>query len=203
MAFVAHEAVGSLDNANLTVSDREVFDFMDNGQMRFAVYDKDGRLKAASDTSVSLAGKPAKCLWCHEIDLQVNRTSSPPVAGYLSPLQLSEEVARLQAIIDDYRSEVESEIDFSKAQDHTLGELIYLSFMHPSPERLAEEWQIPVEEVETRMGAQTAHVYGEFPFLGNRLFRRLSADLAGPYPVLRSPDHERDFSPYEPTLIPQ
>ena len=44
----------------------DLIDLMPNGQLRYAVYGLDGVLLPYSSSDYGLAGKPAKCMWCHE-----------------------------------------------------------------------------------------------------------------------------------------
>ena len=62
-------------------------------------------------------------------------------------------------------------VDFSNTQEHTLTELLYISFMETSAERLSLEWNLPVVEVQNRLSGITTHVYEEFPFLGYLYYR--------------------------------
>jgi hypothetical protein len=69
-AYIAEEGAGDIFKKDFQNVAFEAFDIMKNGQLRFAVYDKNGDLIAASPQKFSNAGKPAKCIWCHEIVIQ-------------------------------------------------------------------------------------------------------------------------------------
>ena len=58
---------------------------MPNGQLRIALYDKNGNLKEAADSNITHAGKPAKCLWCHESGIQPLFREQIHVKGYMNP----------------------------------------------------------------------------------------------------------------------
>ena len=66
--FVAFEGSGSLADDSFHKAEMETLDLMPNGQLRFALYDLAGNPKAAATPSLTAAGKPSKCLWCHEIE---------------------------------------------------------------------------------------------------------------------------------------
>jgi hypothetical protein len=70
IAFVALEGEGSLEEGTFVSEEIETIDIMKNGQLRIGLYDMNGNLKAAASPSLTAAGKPAKCLWCHETSLQ-------------------------------------------------------------------------------------------------------------------------------------
>jgi hypothetical protein len=56
-------------------------------------------------------------------------------------------------------------------------ELLYISFMEPSPIRLGNEWGVSPERAQQRMGQAPDHEYQEFPHLG-KLYYRYYADSA-------------------------
>ena len=68
IAFVAFEGTGSLPHHSFQKTDIETLDLMENGQLRFGLYDLEGHLKAATTPALTAAGKPSKCLFCHEIE---------------------------------------------------------------------------------------------------------------------------------------
>src|SRR5690606_29556798 len=63
IGFVAHEGTGSLSRGTFVTVEHELADIMANGQLRFALYGTDGKLKPAADPTLTPAGKPSKCLW--------------------------------------------------------------------------------------------------------------------------------------------
>jgi len=200
ISFIAREGEGSLTAGTFMESEFETVDIMANGQQRFALYDKDGILKAAASPDLTRAGKPAKCLWCHEINLQKLFLLNEAVSGYYSDEQFGDIITNAKSMLSDYRQGLESDLDFRNTQDHTQGELLYISFMEPSAYRLANEWGMSVEDVEKLVEALSIHQHSEFVFLGD-LYKRSEVDVFSPYTGIRVPDDAREPSVYEPRLI--
>lgn len=168
--FVAEEGAGILEGK--IAGAFEVYDVMPNGQLRFAVYDSKGNRLDGSPDSLGKAGKPAKCMWCHEINILPLYTSCEQVENYVSPHQFNADVAALTKRLEEYRKTLNSDIDFSKTQDHTKMELVYISYMQPGDLRLAQEWRVTMQEAQDRTSRMQKSSYDEFPFLGKLVDRR-------------------------------
>lgn len=201
VAFVGIEGEGILANNTFNGVEYEAMDYMPNGQLRFALYDSDGNLKTSASPSLTLAGKPAKCLWCHEISLLPPFEADHELTGYYSTLEFKSILAHRTTLVDEHRKKLASDIDFTKTQDHTKMELLYLSFMEPSAERLALEWGLTVEDVRTRLSGFQTHAHHEFSFLGDKLYNRKEIDHLGPYENIRVAEDPREPSIYEPDFI--
>jgi hypothetical protein len=201
IAFIGYEGVGDIQKGTFEKREVEVLDFMKNGQLRFALYDLDGNLKEHATSALTEAGKPSKCLWCHEIRLQPPRRNVTDVSGYLTTREFSAIVDERMNVVDRYRSGLHSKVDFRRTQDHTYAELLYLTFMEPSVERLAIEWNMPVEQVASLLRGKETHAQKEFAYLGSALYRREDIDTLAPYPVLRVAEDPREPSSYEPNLL--
>lgn len=201
-AFIAHEGTGSLANGTFNVKEQEVIDIMRNGQLRVAIYKADGgTLDEAADTTVSLGGKPAKCLWCHELNFNPSfSTNTTNVSGYYTFQQFQQTVANSMSILNQYREQLNGDIDFAQLQEHAKMEITYISFMEPSAARLALEWNTTIEQVQTIMTGLPTHIYPEFPFLG-QLYYRADADNRAAYSTIKVPDSIREKSIYEPDLL--
>jgi len=199
--FVAHEGNGSIKNGTFHEEESEVVDSMANGQLRFALYDVSGKLKPAANPSLSVAGKPGKCLWCHEVRLQRTFISGTDLDGYYSRREFDSIVADRMRILNLYRSNLKSKVDFTRLQDHTYAELLYISFFEPSLERLAGEWGVPIEQAELLLRDVGTHVNDEFSFLGSKLYRRKDVDGLAPYKTVGVPTDPREPSFYEPDLL--
>jgi len=174
-AFMAVESNGSLDSGTFRAEAFEVFDIMPNGQLRFAVYDAQGKLIEGSPKKLGEAGKPAKCMWCHEIQIATLFVPNVAVAGMLTNEDFTFWRSAFQRNLDKYRAQLQDDLDYNKTQDHTLMELLYISFMEPSAIRLGNEWNISPEEAQEKMGSAPDHEYHEFPHLG-KLYYRYYAD---------------------------
>ena len=201
-AFVAIEGFGRIDSNTFSAREYETIDIMKNGQLRVGIYSQaDGKLRPASDTSLTQGGKPAKCLWCHELNF--NPSFSPlaaDVPGYYSIPEFQSLISNQMNLLSAYRSQLNGDVDFSKKQEHQLMELLYISFMEPSAARLALEWNMSVQQVQSRMAGLPTHVYPEFPILG-QLYYRKDADARAPYSSMPVPDRIREPSAYEPDLL--
>jgi hypothetical protein len=190
IAFIAREGDGLIEEHTFSEKEFEAMDLMPNGQLRFALYDINGNLKTSASPELTLAGKPAKCLWCHEIHLIAPFQDYPVADGYYNKDEFSALVAsRVQLI------------DFKKTSDHTQAELLYISFMEPSAERLAAEWGLTVDEVRNKLKDAPTHKHNEFSFLGDALYSRKDVDHFTPYEVISAPDDARNFSANEPAII--
>jgi hypothetical protein len=201
MAFIAQEGAGSLPDGTFKSNGYEVFDFMPNGQLRFAIYDSSGRLKTAGNPAFTLAGKPAKCLWCHEISIQPPFYAKTEIEGFYSKSEFEAIVKQKMNLVESARARLSSDINFSRKQDHTQLELLYISFMEPSAERLANEWGIPSDQVRLMLQGMATHQHIEFPFLGAELYHRKDIEGLAPYKGLQVPDDARELSSFEPNFL--
>lgn len=199
-SFVAEEGPGRIDSGTFEVKEFEVFDIMANGQLRFNMFDVKGNRLLVADKMYSDAGKPAKCLWCHEIYVSSAFDAKTSVPGYLHLDSFDVFVKAKQKQLDEYRKQLNSKLDYTKKQDHTQLELLYISFCEPSAERLALEWSLSVDEVKRRLSGYPTHNHPEFPFLGD-LYDRFSVDAVAPYASIKVSESARDESAYEPDLI--
>lgn len=202
VAFVAHEGSGSIPEGTFDAHEAELLDFMANGQLRVALYGRDGRLKDSASPDLTSAGKPAKCLWCHEIRLLTALNNRTNATGHLTTAEFDAGIAKRMRLVEIHRSSLESQIDFSRLQDHRCLEYLYLSFAEPTLDRLAREWRVTREEAARRVaGKRVIHGAGEFKILGEERYSRDDVDSLGPYAVIRVPASPREPSAYEPDLL--
>ncbi|HRC33432.1 MAG TPA: hypothetical protein PK736_08310 [Bacteroidia bacterium] len=201
LCFVAEQSNDSNCNVNFTAIEYETFDVMPNSQLRFAIYDRNGNLKDASDTTNSHAGKPGKCMWCHESKVQPLFFRTEETNSNLTLKDFTKMVDSANAIIDTYRKNNLCEINFDNKQDHTLHELLYISFMEPSAGRTSLEWLNFNSDKNLQSLANTQnHIYEEFPFLG-KLYWRSTIDSISPFKVMAVPNSVREPSVYEPNYF--
>jgi hypothetical protein len=187
MAWIAEEGTGSPDSGTFVRLVFEVFDVMKNGQLRFAIYDANGELIAGSPTALSAAGKPSKCIWCHELAIHPLLFETPEPQKGISVAEFESLVALSQRQLELYRKQLNPVIDFTKPYDHTHGEVLYTGFMEPSAFRLANEWQTGIAKVKAIMQHSSTHSCAEFPLLGDGYPRAIADSLAAysnaPVPV--------------------
>lgn len=201
LAYWALELSGSLLDSTHITEENEVLEVMPNGQIRFGIYNKNKELIQGADSSLSIGGKPSKCQWCHESQIQIGFAALTAVPGYFSPSQFDSIVVQNTRILDNYRSTLSTEIDFSDRSQHTELEMLYIRFMEPSVKRLSAEWGMTENEVESKLSSLTSHKHPEFNELGDLYFRTELQQYA-PYDVLPSTDDARETNSYEPNLLP-
>ena len=206
VAFVAFEGAGSLKDHSFQKADIETLDLMENGQLRFGLYDLEGHLKAMTTPTLTAAGKPSKCLWCHEINLQPPFRNVTDLQGYYSTKEFKELVASATRVVAGYRKTLASKVDFSRLQDHSNAEDLYLSFAEPTAIRLAAEWNMPLGQVKQLLVNRNlkTHPHSERiddGVLGDDLYDRNDVDPLAPYATIRGPSDMREASSYEPSLL--
>jgi hypothetical protein len=199
IGFLAEEGDGSLIDNTFKAEVFETFDIMPNGQFRYAIYDKQGKLTDASSNKFSQAGSVGKCMWCHETYLQPLFTKNIPIQNMLSNAEFENKMARIQKQIDAYRKTLNTEIHFENKQDHTTAELLYISFMEPSAMRLIKEFDGDSLALDN-VAKTNHHIYEEFPFLG-KLYSRQEADKYSPIKCLQVPESVREKSIFQPNYF--
>ncbi len=191
LAFISQEIHLDPTVANREIDHYETIDVMPNGQLRFAIYDALGELSAAAPMELTQAGKPSKCLWCHETKILPFFSETPEIEGFIEKEVFLEKVQNANNLIDDHRRTLITDLNFDLQQNHTQSELLYISFMEPSARRTANEWQQPLQNVEALLAPFLTHPYDEFPFLGELYYRRWVDSLA-PYETLPVPFSVRE-----------
>jgi len=185
-----------VDPVSSEIYEYETIELLPNGQLRFGIFDIEGNRKNNADAAHSNAGKPAKCMWCHESGVQQLFNPQNDYAGYLT-------YAVFQNTLIGYRESNRTQklaltdgVDFAQTQQHTLTELLYISFMEPSAERLSLEWNLPIAQVQDLLSGLPTHVYDEFPFLGT-LYDRKDVESLAPFQGLSVSSHVREESTIE------
>lgn len=159
IAFLAQEGYDSS-----AASEFEVFDFMPNGQPKYAVYDSAGYLKVGSDLDLSIAGKPAKCMWCHESQVQPLFNAVTDTEGYPSLTSLRQLIKRTNKKVKGQHMEGDSLFFWKQPRDHSYAELLYKLYEEPTIQRLQEEerfYNISISIDSTKITANH-----EYSFLG-------------------------------------
>ncbi len=188
--FIADEGEGILD-LDQPVDHFELLDIMSNGQLRFILYDDLGKLAPAAPLSTTRAGKPSKCLWCHEVNVQPLFQPTPDQPGFLTSQYFLGIVDSTNQLLDAYRTSLPTALHHSEKQAHTQSELLYIAFMEPSLERVAREWNLSLEATREILKDFPTHQFAEFPFLGE-LYHRSWIDSLAPYRTERPPDSVRE-----------
>jgi len=202
IAFLAGEGKGELENGTFQTSEFEVFDVMKNGQLRFGIYNKKGDLEAASPLVLGGAGKPGKCMWCHESSFQTLHypTSDLLGANYMSVADFKAKIARMQGNLAKFQLALSSDINWQDTGAHTKQEWLYIGFMEPNLARIAAEWQMSEAETLKKISHLPTHKHEEFAFFGD-CYDRVKIDSLAPYQVIKTPESVREPSHYEPNLV--
>ncbi len=164
--FLAMEGHGSLDSGTFMPTHYECFDIMRNGQLRFMVYNEDGKLVSGTPAEFGDAGKPAKCLWCHETSIQPLFIPNTPVVGMMTNEEFLEYRDSMQASLQRYRFSLKSDMNYENHREHTLAELLYITYMEPTAMHLAHEWSISEDSVRNLLKRERSYTFEEFDYIG-------------------------------------
>ena len=189
-----------VDSISKAILEYETMEVMPNGQLRFGIYDEMGELKDAANNSITRAGKPAKCIWCHEVVVQPLFRQQQNHEGYLSYMKFSDTLKYFNHKLQNYQDSKWKDKNLLNKKLHTKLELLYISFMEPNAERISREWNMPLKEVKQKLSHLKTHVNEEFPFLGN-LYHRKDIDKLAPFHCLEVPDSIREKSTNEVNLL--
>lgn len=169
----------------------ETLEIMSNGLPKFGVYSLDGQLKEGGSPSITRAGKPAKCLWCHETSILPLFRKQQDWEGFFTFAELDTFLKKKNQMLRTFQWNNWKDPHFREKATHEKMEISYISFMEPSAERLAHEWQMPLEEVKLKLEGLETHRHHEFDFLGD-LYHRKDVDPLGPWQVVAAPESIRE-----------
>jgi hypothetical protein len=199
--FFSEEGSGFFTKGNFAKSGIiEAFDYMENGQPRFVIYDSNGNLYAPQNRSKHPAGKPAKCMWCHESGMQPTFYPTSDITGYETVENFQLAAQNFNQRLNAFHQQTKSALDFTKKQAHSQGEFIYLSFYEPTAARLSEEWQMTEVAVKERLQSIPTFNNPEFPFLKN-VYHRADIEAYAPYKSILPTDEMREASAFEPDYL--
>lgn len=191
-AFISSEK----DPDTKEIYEFETVELMPNGLVKFGIYDKNGVIKDAADPMVTRAGKPAKCMWCHESVLQPVFRKQNNYPGHLSSNAFRDSLDRYSRQLRRYQDSIWKDANIKNRRLHTLMEIAYIGFMEPSVERLSGEWGLPVPEVVKKVSHLQSHRHDEFNYLGD-LYHRKDVDVLAPWSVMEVPERIREKSANE------
>ncbi len=189
-----------IDSISKTVLEYETMEVMPNGLLKFGVYDVNGQLKSSGNPNHTRAGKPAKCIWCHEVNIQPLFRDQKDFHGFSPYLALNDSLEKFNQSLQRKQDSLWSNKAIKDKKKHTLMEIAYISFMEPSIERLSLEWSIPKEKVTDKLKGFVTHRHHEFDYLGN-LYKREDVDKIAPWKTLEVPSDIRNKSPNELNLL--
>ena len=189
-----------IDSITGSILEFETMELMDNGQFKYAIYDSDSQRISAALTDASNAGKPAKCMWCHESNVNPMFKTQNDYAGFLTFQQLQDTLVHFRSQLNSKQAFLPDGVDFSQKQAHTQMELQYIMFKQPSPMRLANEWNMTINEVTQLLTNETRFNYPEFPFLPLG-YNRNDIEKHAPVRGLLTSGSVRERSPFEVNYI--
>ena len=167
----------------------EAIDTMPNGALRYAVYGHDGQLAAESNPSEGLAGKPSRCLWCHEGLLTRQLTDEDPLAlpGALYRSALAARISADNALLRSRFAKGGRAVHPEVRDEHSQGELLYAGFLEPSATRLAIEWGLSRDAVLQRLEGLPVHHEAVFHVDSEEVYDRWQVDPLAPFAVVPAP----------------
>ena len=199
--FISHEGEGRYSNGSFLKSGIiEAFDYMDNGQPRFVIYNQQGVLYAPKDPMLHRAGKPAKCMWCHESGMQPLFSGTSNIPGFVSKEVFLQDQRYFTSKLKAFHTQTKSQLNFNDTRAHTQGEYIYLCFNEPNAARLADEWNISEDAVKKMLLSIPTHVNNEFPFLKD-VYHRNQIEKYAPYKSIKVSDDMREATNSEPNYL--
>jgi hypothetical protein len=185
-----------VDPTSGEILEYETIEIMGNGQLKFGLFDVDGTRKNTGNPEHTRGGKPAKCMWCHESNINRLFSVQNDFSGYLTYPQMNATLTDFNNSLSEKQLLLTDGVNFNNTQQHSEMELIYISFMEPSAERLSLEWDLSITEVQNRLSNLQTHIYLEFPFLGN-LYHRNEVESFAPFQSLEVSSSIREASEIE------
>lgn len=185
-----------LDPENNIIVEYETIEIMENGQLKFGIFDAAKNRVNVANKEHTNAGKPAKCMWCHESNINQLFTIQNDFPGFLTNQQLNDTLIKFNNGLKQKQDFLTEGVNYSNTQDHVMLELAYITFMEPSALRLSNEWNINKTEVENLLSSLPTHEHEEFPFLGI-LYDRNDIEQFAPYKSLEVSTNIREASTIE------
>lgn len=185
-----------IDSTNNKILEFETIEILRNGQLRYGIFNSNKRRINTADNKHTDAGKPAKCMWCHESNINQLFTKQKDFSGFLSAKQFNDTLIRFKNNLKQKQNLLTEGVTFRNNQDHVQLELAYISFMEPSAFRLSKEWNISEDEVKEKLNSLPTHLHDEFSFLGN-LYHRNEVEQFSPFSSLSVSSNIREKSEIE------
>jgi hypothetical protein len=189
-----------LDSITANILEFETMELMKNGQFRYAIFDSDSHRISSALTDGGNAGKPAKCMWCHESNINPSFNPQNDYLGYLTFQQLQDTLLYFRSELKSKQGLLINGVNFLEKRQHTQMELQYIMFKQPSPMRLANEWNISISEVEQLLVNEPMVDYHEFSFLPLGYIRN-NIEKYAPAKGLLTSEFVREKSPLEVNYI--
>lgn len=201
IAWISEEGPGSLSAGTFAIAEYEVFDVMPNGQLRFAIYGLDGKLRRWADPKHSEAGKPARCMFCHESGVEPMWLDDAAGPGGLSQQKFNALRDQQQLLLQKMRAKAPAKINYDIKDEHSQMELLYVAFMEPTAQRLATEWGLTEAAVEKLLVGRETHKETVYHAWKAHSYHRRDVEALGPVQVIKAPGRALLDSNYEPDLL--
>lgn len=189
-----------IDPQTNKIVEYETIEIMENGQLKFGIFDSNKNRVNAANNEHTTAGKPAKCMWCHESNINQLFTNQSNFSGYLTNTQLNDTLIKFNNGLRTQQNLLTEGVKFNNRQEHVLLELAYITFMEPSALRLSNEWNMNINDVKNLLSSLPTHEHHEFPFLGD-LYNRNDVENFAPYKSLKTSTNVREASVNEVNYI--
>lgn len=189
--FLSEEGTGSLTRSQFTPVVYECFDIMPNGQLRFMIYNAEGELIDGTPQSTGDAGKPGKCLWCHETTIQTLFIPNESVPGMLTSEEFLVIRDSMQVRLERYRLTLNTDMNWKFVSDHTQAELLYITFMEPTVMHMMNEWKMSEPQVRDILKYESHETFKEFTYIGE-VYQRSAIDAMDTTAVLTVPKSARE-----------
>lgn len=189
--FLAKE----IDPKTADIEEFETIELMSNGQLKFGIFDADSTLMDGAKKHITNAGKPAKCMWCHESTIQSIFKKQLTKLGFMIPTDVKKYLDNFKTKHCSLQEKLasKSHLKFQNRLDHTKAELLYISFMEPSAKRLSAEWGITEQKVRKMLQKEKTHFHFEFHFLGE-LYDRSAVEKFAPFKSISVSPSIREFT---------
>jgi len=199
-AYLAIEGHGLFSEGTFDSTEYEVFDFMSNGQPRFGIYNAVGDLIESTSSALSAAGKPAKCMWCHESTIQ--RSFKKNLIGEGKLKDFNDRIMPLRDKLLYEQLFFDTEIAYDCLSDHRVMEFFYFGIEMPNAERLSSEWKIDVAEVKKMLSELATYESHHMPELGPT-YSREELEKIKPNQLMFKPFSQWEENSYEPNFFKQ
>ncbi len=163
---------GDLKTNTISVDHTETLDLMPNGQVRVGIFDKEGKRINEADPRLSSGGRPAKCLWCHEVFFAAPFGAKTDYEGYMSLARFFDRTKKINAAFTEYRKELETDFHHELYWEHEYAELLYLKYEEPSFHRLMQETELDSLRLSTELVGIPMHINQEHPHMGELYYRK-------------------------------
>lgn len=188
IAHLSIEGIGK-ELEDFVPKEFEVFDYMPNGQPRYAIYDIDGRLLSGAKEDLGIAGKPAKCMWCHSSVVSKLIFTQTETEGYATIDEYSEIINKQNNLLwTTIQRDLPGKFLAEQAEEHSYAELLYIAYAEPTFYRLRNEGY----KDELEYWKKETHTNEEYKFMDLKLDSVLSRSKIDPSFNITGREYNKD-----------